>query len=289
MVGAGETFIISGFGRQRVFKPVNRCIYCFVDDKKLGDEHIIPQALGGNLILPAACCRECERIIGSRLEGSLTHKVNGMFAATRLRAGFKSKRPKDRPKSIPHTIIGIDGQPRIVEIPADKVPRRWANYVTLGSPEIMVGRTRDAPWFCTLQWQFSQEDLAAILQPGESIKFEGDFQMRELARFLAKIAHAITVAEYGLDGFEPWLPDFILGKDDCSLHYLVAGRPNHLTDQHGEHKLQLGVWGNDHSAIAATIRLFCRFATPDYEVAVGRFKNRCTSSRSARNDQTHSS
>jgi hypothetical protein len=197
-----------------------------------------------------------------------------MFAATRLRAGYKSKRPKERPKSLPHTIIGVDGQTRIVDIPANKVPRRWANYVTLGSPGIIVGRCRCAPWPATLQWQFSEEDLRGILLPGESITFDGDdFEMRDLARFLAKIAHATTVAVHGLESFEPWLPNFILGRDDCTLHYFVAGCPNSSPDQH-EHKIALGTWQNDGVRIGAVVRLFGRFATPDYQIAVGRFKSR---------------
>ena len=226
MSDVGDTFVVNGFGRQRVFQPVNRCIYCPANEE-LGDEHIIPQALGGNMVLPKACCRKCECIIGSRLEGGLTHKFEGMFAANRLREGWKSKRPKDRPKSLPHTIIGVDGIRRTVDIPPNKVPRRWANYIIPGPPGIIVGRPSDAPWPVVSQWQVSQEDLAAILKPGESITFDGsDFEFRDLARFLAKMAHAMAVALYGLDAFEHWLPNFILGKDDCTMHYLVSGRPN---------------------------------------------------------------
>src|SRR5215212_3632262 len=43
------------------YKPVGTCIYCgSVDD--LRDEHIIPKALNGDWILPAASCRVCEAI-----------------------------------------------------------------------------------------------------------------------------------------------------------------------------------------------------------------------------------
>ncbi|HEY1864732.1 MAG TPA: HNH endonuclease, partial [Roseiarcus sp.] len=252
MSDAGDIFIVKGFGRQRVFQPVNRCIYCFESNVPLGDEHIIPQALGGNMILPNASCRVCERIIGSSLEGSLTNKTVGMFAATRLRAGFKSRRPKERPKSLPHTITGLDGQKRIINIPANKVPRRWANYITLGSPGIIMGRSRYEPWPATFQWQVSQEDLADILQPGESITFDGEhFEMRDLARFLAKIGHAAAVAKYGLDAFEPWLPNFILGKDDCTFHNLVAWFPNSSQDKLGDHKVALGTWEEDGIRIGA--------------------------------------
>jgi hypothetical protein len=105
----GTTIVITGFGRQKVYPPVGRCIYCFSSDCDLGDEHIIPQALGGNIILQRACCPACEKIIGAALEHRLMHKTKGMFAALRLRHGYKSKRPKERPKSLPFTIIGKDG------------------------------------------------------------------------------------------------------------------------------------------------------------------------------------
>jgi hypothetical protein len=112
--------------------------------------------------------------------------------------------------------------------------------------------------------------------------------MRDLARFLAKIGHAAAVAKHGLEAFEPWLPNFILGKDDCTLHYLVAGCPNISQDKQGDHKISLGTWEDDGIRIGAIIRLFCRFGTPDYQVAVGQLKNRSTSPSSPSNDQTHS-
>jgi hypothetical protein len=82
----------------------------------------------------------------------------------------------------------------------------------------------------------------------------------------------MATAEYGLDAFEPWLPGFILGKDDCAMHYFVAGHENKSADEKGDHSITLGTWENDGSRIGARIRLFCRYGTPDYEVAVGKFK-----------------
>jgi hypothetical protein len=263
--------IVSGFGRRKVFAPVGRCIYCNAHDCNLGDEHIIPQALGGNMVLPLASCRGCERIIGAGLEGRILHKTEGPFAALRLRLDFKFKRPKDRPKALPFTVFQ-DGISRVVQLPAKRVPRYWLAYITETSPGIIVGRKPDEPARGAAYWMWDTQDLAALSDLGNQITLRGAGDGRDLARFLAKIAHAMAVAEYGLDAFEPWLPNFILGSDNCTLHYYVAGHENKKADGKGIHLISLGTWGNDGLRIGARIRLFCKWGTPDYEIAVGKFK-----------------
>ena len=204
----------------------------------------------------------------------MLHKTKGMFAALRLRFDYKSKRPKDRPKSLPYTIVGTDGIVRTVDVPAKKVPRHWIAFVTADSPGVIVGRERNEVARVSVYSMFDPADFAKIAQPGEQIRFAGSGEGRDLARFLAKIAHATAAAEYGLDAFEPWLPNFILGKEDCSMHYYVAGHENKTVDNKGDHIVTLGTWNNDGLRIGARIRLFCRYGTPDYEVAIGRFKER---------------
>jgi hypothetical protein len=267
-----DPIIVTGFGRQKVFSSVGRCIYCDAQGCDLGDEHIIPQALGGNMILPAASCHDCERIVGGQLEGRILHKTKGPFAALRLRLDFKSKRPKDRPKSLPFRVVGFDGVTRTIKIPAKRVPKYWLAYTTETSPGIIVGRkpTEAARGGVYSMWDTS--DMKALSDYGGQITLQGAGDGRDLARFLAKIAHGMAVAEYGLDAFEAWLPSFILGRDDCVMHYYVAGHENKTVDDKGTHSISLGTWGDDGLRIGARIRLFCKWGTPDYEVAVGKFK-----------------
>ena len=268
------SIVVEGFGRQKVFPAVGRCIYCGAKDTSLGDEHIIPQALGGNMILPAASCRECEHIVGAQLEGRLLHKTKGMFAAVRLRFEFKSKRPKDRPKSLPYRVIGRDGVARVIDVPAKKVPRHWMAFITNASPGIIAGRGRQDVVGGGTYPMYDPSDFARLIRPGEKIQFTGSGTAGELARFLSKIAHATAVAAYGLESFDPWLQKFILGNDDCDFSYYVAGHENKMVDNKGEHSVSLGTWENDGLRIGARVRLFCKYGTPDYEVAVGRFKTR---------------
>lgn len=270
----GRSIVITGFGRQRVYPPVGKCIYCFRMDCDLGDEHIIPQALGGNIILQSASCRDCEKIIGGGFEARLTHKIHGMFAALRLRHGFKSKRPKERPQHLPFTLTHHSGAQHRINIPARLVPRYWLTLVTSHDPGIILGMDPHAAGVGALRWQWQQQDVDKLLRwyPGYSLTFSGAGEIRDLMRLMAKIAHAMAVAEYGVDSFDPWLTGFILGKDDSSLSYYVAGQVNETVDISGDHKVSLGTWRDDGIRIGAIVRLFCRYASPDYRVAVGKFK-----------------
>ena len=119
------------------------------------------------MILPEACCANCEREVGSRLEGSLTHKTKGMFAALRLRHDYKSKRPKDRPASLPYTVVGVGGTRRIIHIPAKKVPRHWVTFITGDPPGIFMGRTPIDPAPVAVYAQHVPEDFAEFVKSGE--------------------------------------------------------------------------------------------------------------------------
>jgi hypothetical protein len=270
----GTSTTVTGFGRQKVYPPVGRCIYCLRTNCDLGDEHIIPQALGGNMILRDASCRECETIIGAGFESRLTHKTQGMFANLRLRHDYKSKRPKDRPKKLPVTLIHHSGVKRIVNVPAKMVPRYWLTLVTAHEPGIILGTDPRAPGLGAPRWQHQEEDILAIQSwyPGYSVQLRGAGEYGDLMRLMAKIAHAMAAAEYGLEAFVPWLPDYILGKDDAYPHYYVSGRVDETVDRLGDHRISLGTWGNDGVRIGVAVRLFCCYASPVYEVAVGKFK-----------------
>ena len=74
------------------FEPVGICIYCGKKNAKLGDEHIIPYGLGGQLILQAASCKACETIT-AKFEGVVQRTIYGDF---RMRHNLPSRRKRDR-------------------------------------------------------------------------------------------------------------------------------------------------------------------------------------------------
>jgi HNH endonuclease len=76
--------------------PQRSCIYCGTiryrdkDDRKLGEEHVIAEGLGGTLILQNAACEDCERRINA-YEQSILKTV---LSAPRVHLGIRRKRRK---------------------------------------------------------------------------------------------------------------------------------------------------------------------------------------------------
>ena len=80
------------FNSRHRYAAADKCIYCgaLASDRKLGDEHIIPTSFGGNLILPRASCRVCERIT-SKIED---HCLKGLLSTARPHLGIRGRQKK---------------------------------------------------------------------------------------------------------------------------------------------------------------------------------------------------
>ena len=83
------------------YVPVGQCIYCGILDvpqgmKRFHDEHIVPLALNGALILLEASCRQCERIINMQIENRLAEE----YAYFRTKSRLPTRRPKNRKKTV---------------------------------------------------------------------------------------------------------------------------------------------------------------------------------------------
>jgi hypothetical protein len=85
----------------RRYAPANVCIYCG-SRNGLHDEHVIPLALGGRWILPAASCHTCGGKT-SAFEGKYNRTVLGPL---RMLYGIRTRRKKDRPKSLAEKGVG---------------------------------------------------------------------------------------------------------------------------------------------------------------------------------------
>src|SRR5689334_21388580 len=91
----------------RKIGPIGRCIYCKADGAttRLTTEHAVPYALGGDVEILQASCKQCSDLT-SRFEGSC---LRGILMEARTYTGMKTRRPKDRPKTFPSTVT-IDGR-----------------------------------------------------------------------------------------------------------------------------------------------------------------------------------
>ncbi|QXE07165.1 HNH endonuclease [Paraburkholderia sprentiae WSM5005] len=214
--------------RAKIYAPVGRCIYCGSTEwsaqqpRKLGDEHIIPEGLGGGLVLPEASCQTCEAVTSAvELEW-----LRGAYHTARVQKelGKKKKRP---PRFLPLQ-VHRDGKTVWESISLEKYP---AMIVTLlfDEPEILSGcipvdkvlsggvAVGTLPTFGQLLKPYLDQGAVTFVPPRSSATSV------HLGRMLAKIAHSYAVAELGITGFTSFLIDIILGTDTRHLSHYVGG------------------------------------------------------------------
>jgi hypothetical protein len=250
---------------------VGRCVYCGSsryrekDDRRLGDEHVIPESLGGNLILEQAACEGCERKI-NLFEQSIMKTV---LYAPRVHLGIRRKKRKRGEETITLDAT-VDGKDVKVSLPLKRTPLMLF-FIMMDSPGILIGRPAEIPSFNGAWVKPFLEDgprMPAGLQGMATPALD----THKFMQFLAKIAHCYAVSVVG-DEMKPLLPDIILTDP--------APPPNfHLIGGHGNtnpgdatvnlHELELG-WETSSGVEYAIvrIRMFAKLGAPIYRVVTG--------------------
>ena len=100
-----------GIGEVHRYEPVNECIYCGATEN-LSDEHVIPFALSGRIILPAASCPECAAMT-SRIERKV---LRGITHPARLVGAYPSRSKKQQPKRVTERLIDQNGDAYEIEV-----------------------------------------------------------------------------------------------------------------------------------------------------------------------------
>jgi hypothetical protein len=257
------------------YPAVEHCIYCG-SRSKLGDEHIIPFALNGGLLLPKASCDTCANVT-HRFERTVARTMLGHF---RIRHKVQSRRPEKRPTHVTVGTLMHDGTRGTVQVPVDEHPTMIFPY-KFDQPTLLRGLPPDVEDF---RWVpvsvFSKAELDAFI-----VKYHWDRQTavkmvpEEFARMIAKIGYSFAVAEFGARSFRP-LPqilDIILGRTK-NVGYAVGGDWDiPPPDPKGIHVLTPSVLIKPAGAwIVIEIRLFPAFETPQHRAVVGEldFANR---------------
>lgn len=270
-----------------VYPAAGRCIYCgspvydpHNPSRRLGDEHIVPEGLGGNLILPEASCKNCEGATSS-FEGMCLRR---MFGPMRIHLGLPSKRLRDRPTTLPVEVqIGPNDPVQNVEVPVSEHPAMFA--IRLTDPPLVFGKgTAERGREVLAHFVASVADCNAKL---ERIRLNLNAHMVRTSAaiagpawhlMLAKIAHSFCVANNELDGFYPFLPEYISKKNSSNLDMFVGVMDEdvdlpttELQTSHIRHSLQnLWITRGNQTYLFTKIRLFGNFGFTQYSVVVGR-------------------
>lgn len=257
------------------YPPVGRCIYCGAtafapdSDRRLAPEHIIPYALGGDVELPEASCRACERVTGNIESIAL----NSHLLSVRRTLGLHSRTKKSKRKPQKLTIMR-GGRSTKIEVTDEQSPAVLFLPVLNEAPILRELPYRGHPNDLLLdyyQYYFDANartimhdlDVEALLSP--------PLDMLIWLRLVAKVAHAWTVAELGIDGFVPLLAD-ILRNPDRNAHAIqnyVGGSPFMPRDRRG-HAVNISRHTvNGTTFVIADVTLFAALDAPTYRVAVG--------------------
>lgn len=263
---------------RRNYKPVGQCIYCGSDGGSAGlrREHIIPFSLKGNTTLQQASCETCERITRD-FEHTCARTI---FGPLRLQHDYPTKHRHERPTHFDITIES-SGQSEQRSVLVDDCPAHPILLPLLGPPGILQGRHQNDPFSFIQVAPFTaplpddRERIEHITSDEtEEIRFTLKLEIVPLLQMLAKIAHAFTIGECGIDSFKPLLPDLIRGR---ASHYpfLIGGateyeRGTAPVELDPDHCLDLGYGDVEgRTLVGVKVHLFYKFNFPVYWIVVG--------------------
>lgn len=253
---------------------IGHCIYCGATEIPLTKEHVVPFALGGDLVLTDASCKPCAKITGTEIE---QHILRNTFGNLRIRHNFPTRHLKERPTQFSITVGNGDDQVN------HKVDVSSLPYASWALPRW------DMPWILQyvppekqhqgiIQFSVAADDASHILRFGNGLlpvgSTLGSINLNLFRRFVAKIAHAFAYSILGTS-FTPCLQPLIL-KGHSNPGIWIGGEGVNAKQPNDDTVifLQLGIlelWTKE-KYLAVRIRLFGFLGTPTYIACVGQSK-----------------
>lgn len=189
-----------------------------------------------------------------------------MFVGARTFLKIQTRRPRERPKTLPVIVKTKEGAEEWRQLPIEDLPfylRMWH----LTKPPILEGvETLDGAMLGHPYWTDYWSPDAVHKLSKDDMKLLTHFSPDQLCLMLGKIGHSFAVAELGYT-FSPLLSGFIregsalIGSyiGGCGSPPYKPGRLNHIA-----------IRKREDSYISVEIQLFSFLNTPTYEIIVGK-------------------
>lgn len=257
------------------YGPFKECIYCGskiyshrpnIRKSPLGAEHVIAEGLWGTLELAEASCQECEQATGAVVEGMVLGKT---LKAIRVHLRLKKSGSGPPPKTLPLEAT-IFGQQKTIEVPIEDYPILFAMFA-YAEPDLNA--TKGMPLVVGAAFVNFKLDLRMLFQKYGVGSFATPYLDNVMmCRMLAKIGHALAVAELGKHRFEPLLTNLIrVGNDRLEMRF-IGGAPRSISRSPASlHSLALGYQKIEGTTyVVAHVQLFANYGGPTYAVVVGK-------------------
>lgn len=274
-------------------KPLCACVYCgalATDLEKLTNEHVIPDGIGGNLILTAGSCRSCA-MKTNRFE---SETINRCFGVGKKFFGIKSKKRRgknSRPQKsqvryfdycLPDHVepddddeylksLGLRGA---VDLEISKPTSGL--FVFLGyrdlCPGVLVGAS-------ITSFPFEIEQVFRSTDDDEGVSFSAYVDPVAFFLSIMKIAHCFACGTIGIGNFKPCVPSFILGVTPPAFIPFVLGTMNPVNVTEELHSLTLYRAQGESNGVSnlelfvVRVQLFGNMKGTIYDVVVGSAPN----------------
>jgi hypothetical protein len=220
--------------KRAICDPIEGCIYCGAVGGVYTDEHVIPAGLDGTWTIPKASCGSCQ-VVTSGFEQQV---LRGFLHVPRVAMGSFTRRPSQRPATLPIRVDNVE-----YDVPVDEFPASLV-LVDFVPPAIETGELGQQG--IRLRSYQIASDLAKVralvnarvrpvVKPagvlrgdthevGGSAEFSHS-QLASFVRLLAKIAHCLAVARLGKERMaDTFLVPLILGRDTNYNHLVGSVR-----------------------------------------------------------------
>lgn len=261
-------------------KFIYKCIYCLAVDefKNFNDEHVIPDGLGGQLLLKNACCNTCQKIIS---KANYERNVQqGIWQPIRVAAGIRKRRRKKFADDFVPLRIYRNNKPEVVQVSASEVGCPLV-FIQFPLPAYLTQQKKTDEVHIIGDKLFllpSRESFEAKMREKFKItKFElmQTYDPMAFGRLLAKIGYGYVVYFLGLEAIKnSYVLPIIMDKSDevgywvgCSDKELKTPPTAH-TDVEIELKKNVN---NGMKEIYARIKIFASLDSFTYLVVVGEY------------------
>lgn len=249
------------------------CVFCMNSFQlsALTDEHIIPEAIHGGLVIEKAACRPCAQYSNSAYENKA---LNGDLKLARVLLELRGKRGTAAPRDIRHlppvfpgdATMGVAGD-RLLDFPVEVYPR-FFNLILFAPPGLLVGMDRGGN-LTVSALQFFNVGGSGLT----GVTVQQDFTNGPFALMLAKIAYCYAIAERGSGAFDGEPIRALLRGERGDVYNFVGNveKAEHVSTRslHGLYFRERGEWTTVLISLFASLSDDVSKARP-YEVVVGK-------------------